>query len=285
MTSRDEQYELVLRANTGWFDLDLKSTWQYRDLLMLLVRRDFVSRYRQTILGPLWFVLQPLMMTVAFTVIFSRIAGLPTDGLPPMLFYLSGQLAWSYFAQTFLATSQTLLANAGLFGKVYFPRLVVPVGILISNLFAFGIQAATFAVFFLYFKFVLQVSSFGLTWSFVFLPAVVLHTAVLSLGVGLLMAAVTAKYRDLGHLSGVLVQVWMYATPIIYPLASVPTEWRWLMAINPMSVIVETFRLMLLGSGTVVPTHLALSVTISLLTLVAGLLVFAKAEKTFIDVV
>jgi lipopolysaccharide transport system permease protein len=285
MSAGTPTYEITLKPGGSWFNLDLKSLWQYRDLLMLLVRRDFVAKYRQTILGPLWFIIQPLFMTVVFTVIFGMVAGLSTDGLPPTLFYLCGQLVWSYFSQTFSSTSTTLLSNAGLFGKVYFPRLVVPLAVLVSNLFTFVIQGATFAVFFLYFKFVLHDGSFGLTWQVVFLPLVLLHTALLSLGIGLLMSAATAKYRDLTQLSGLLIQVWMYATPVIFPLGKFPEKWRWLMAFNPMGVVVESFRLMLLGTGTVVPAYWLLSIGFSLVTLVAGLLIFARVEKTFVDIV
>lgn len=278
-------YELTLRATSRWFDLGLRDLWRYRDLLMLLVRRDFVSKYKQTILGPLWFILQPLMMAIVFTVIFGRVAGLPTDGLPPLLFYLCGQLAWSYFAQTFTVSSGTLVANAGLFSKVYFPRLIVPLAALVANLFAFAIQAGTFAAFYLYFRIALQIDSFGVSRYVVLLPFVLLHVGALGLGTGLIMAAATAKYRDLTHLTGVLIQVWMYATPVIYPLGKVPAEWQWVMAINPMSVVVESFRLMLLGTGTVVASHLAISLVSSALLLLIGILVFTRVEKTFVDVV
>lgn len=277
------EYEITLRPYTGWFDLELTGIWKYRDLLMLLVWRDFVAKYKQTILGPLWFIVQPLLMTLVFTVIFGKVAGLSTDGLPPVLFYLCGQLGWNYFAQSLYANSGTLLANIGLFSKVYFPRLVVPLSALLSNLCAFAIQAGTFAVFFVYFKYVLHTGSFAMRWQAVFLPLLVVHAAVLSLGVGLLLASLTAKYRDLSHVATLLVQVWMYATPVIYPLTQVPARWRWVAAINPMTPVVESFRLVLLGTGTVQFTYLAWSVGVGAVLLAAGLLLFNRVEKTFVD--
>lgn len=283
--ARVEPFEITLRPETSWLNLELWSIWRYRDLVMLLVWRDFIAKYKQTILGPIWFIVQPLTMTLVFTVVFGHVAGLSTDGLPPLLFYLCGQLGWNYFAQNFGATSTSLFANAGLFNKVYFPRLVVPLAALISNLFAFVIQAATFAVFFVYFKFTPQAGSYNVSWQAVLLPLLVVQTAILSLGVGLLMSAVTAKYRDLSHASTLLIQVWMYATPIIYPLSEVPSNWRWAAAINPMTPVVEAYRLLLLGTGTVEPSHVFSSVLATLALVTGGLLLFSRIEKTFVDVV
>lgn len=277
--------EVVLRPETSWLRLELRGIWHYRDLLFLLVWRDFVAKYKQTILGPLWFVIQPLTMTLVFTVVFGQIAGLSTDGLPPLLFYLCGQLGWNYFAQNFNASSATLVNNAGLFSKVYFPRLVVPLSALVSNLLAFALQGATFVGFYLYFKYGLGVGGFGVGWQVAYLPLLMLQTAALSLGVGLLMSALTAKYRDLVHVSGLLIQVWMYATPVIYPLSKIPAGWQWLVALNPMAVIVESYRLALLGTGTVEPSHVLASLAITALLLISGMLAFGKVEKTFVDTV
>lgn len=276
-------YETVLRPDTGWLSIELKSIWHYRDLLSLLVWRDFVAKYKQTILGPLWFIIQPVLLTLVFTIIFGKVAKLPTDGLPPLLFYLCGQLGWSYFAQNFASNSATLVDNSALFSKVYFPRLVVPLSAVISNLFAFVIQGLTFLAFFLYFKFVLGASGFGLNWHVVFLPLLVLQVAAFSLGVGFIMSSLTAKYRDLTHLSGLLIQVWMYSTTVIYPLSKFPHQWQWLVALNPMTSVVESFRLMLLGTGTVLPVYLGLSIVITLVVLTGGLLLFSKVEKSFVD--
>src|SRR5262249_14534163 len=230
-------YELVIRPTRGWLTLNLAEVWRYRDLLVLLIHRDFVAKYKQTILGPAWFVLQPLLTTVVFSVIFGEIAKIPTDGLPPMLFYLTGLLGWNYFAQTFHSTSGTLVNNAGIFGKVYFPRLVVPLSTVISNLLAFGIQLATMLCFWFYFKFFTAAGTqFGLSPEIVFAPFVVLQIAALSLGVGMWLSALTAKYRDVVLLSSFLIQLWMYATPVIYPLSQIPDHWRWVAALNPMTM-------------------------------------------------
>ena len=283
--TRPEPFEVVLRPETGWRSLELASFWQYRDLLSLLVWRDFVSKYKQTVLGPLWFIVQPLLMTLVFTVIFGKIAGLSTDGVPPVLFYLCGQLGWNYFAQTFASNSATFVVNAALFSKVYFPRLIVPVAALVSNLFAFAIQFATFLGFFLYFRYGLDARGFSVDWSVVLLPLLVLQTALLSLGASLVMSALTAKYRDLTHVSALLLQVWMYATPVIYPLSEFPRDWQWVAAINPMTPIVEACRLLLLGVGTVEAMHMAASVATTGIVLAAGLVLFGRMEKTFVDVI
>ena len=284
MQNNPADFEVTLRANASWLQLELKGIWQYRDLLSLLVWRDFVAKYKQTILGPLWFIIQPLMMSLVFTVIFGKVANIPTDGLPPLLFYLCGQLGWNYFAQNFNSNSATLVNNSGLFSKVYFPRLVVPLANLVSNLFTFLIQAATFCAFYVYFKSMHQ-GQFQMNWQVVFLPLLVLQCAALSLGLGLVMSAFTAKYRDLVHLSGFLINIWMYATPVIIPLSKFPQEWRWLVALNPMTSVVESFRFMLLGAGTVQPLYLGISIAFTVVVLIAGLLLFAKVEKTFVDTV
>jgi len=279
-------YEIVIRPTRGWLRLNLAETWQYRDLLFLLVHRDFVAKYKQTILGPAWFVLQPLLTTVVFSIIFGGIAKIPTDGLPPMLFYLAGLLGWNYFAQTFQSSSSTLVANAGLFGKVYFPRLVVPLSAVISNLFAFALQLAMLLAFWIYFKLFTSAGGlFGFSAGIVWLPLVLLQIAALSLGVGLWLSALTAKYRDFTFLSGFIIQIWMYATPVIYPLSQIPEKWRWIAVLNPMTMPVEAIRIMFLGQGTVVGAYALLSLSISVLLLLSGILVFNKIEKTFVDTV
>jgi len=283
--TRPEPFEIVLRPDTGWRSAELAGLWQYRDLLSLLVWRDFVSKYKQTVLGPLWFIVQPVAMTLVFAVIFGKIAGLSTDGLPPVLFYLCGQLGWNYFSQTFTSNSTTFVTNSALFSKVYFPRLVVPVAALVSNLIAFAIQFATFVGFYLYFKYVLHAGGFAAGWMVTLLPLLVLQTALLSLGASLVMSAATAKYRDLTHLSALLLQIWMYATPVIYPLSKFPADWRWIAVLNPMTPIVEAFRLVLLGTGTVQPLDLAVSIGTTMVLLAAGLVLFGRMEKTFVDVV
>jgi lipopolysaccharide transport system permease protein len=278
--------EIHIRPNRSWFRIDWRDLWDYRDLFGLMVRRDFLVKYKQTILGPAWFILQPLMTTLIFTVIFNRVAKIPTDGLPPFLFYLCGQLGWNYFVTTLTATSNTLTLNAGLFGKVYFPRLVVPFSIATSNLLAFLIQFATFACFWIYFRFFTSVGhELVVSVAALWLPLLVFQTALLALGVGLISSAITAKYKDLIHALTLLTQLWLYATPVIYPLSQVPQKWLWLIEMNPMASIVEAYKKTLLGEGTVNLGALAYSITVTLLLFFVGLMFFHKAERTFIDTV
>ena len=286
MLQAPSNYEIVIHPTRGWFHLNLAEIWQYRDLLLLLVHRDFVAKYKQTILGPAWFVLQPLLTTVVFSIIFGEIAKIPTDGLPPILFYLTGLLVWGYLAQTFQSTSGALVSNAGLFGKVYFPRLVVPLSAVISNFFAFVLQLATLLAVWIYFKlFTSAGGQFGFSVGIVWFPLVLLQVAALSLGVGLWLSALTAKYRDFTFLSGFIIQIWMYATPVIYPLSQIPEKWRWIAVVNPMTMPVEATKVMFLGQGTVNTAYLALSVAVTILLLLSGILIFNKVERTFIDTV
>ena len=279
-------YCVVIEPNRSWFRLPWRELLHYRDLWFLLVRRDFVAKYKQTILGPAWFIIQPLLMTVMFTIVFGKIAKIPTDNLPRVLFYLCGMLAWTYFAECIRGTSTVFVTNAALFGKVYFPRLIVPVAIVTSNLIAFAIQLVTFTGFWLYFKFFTAAGQlFSLTSAIALLPLLLLQTACIGLGVGLWMSSMTAKYRDFVHLTGFLTQLWMYATPIVYPLSEVPEKWRWISALNPMTGIVETYRYALLGAGTVNPKYLALSAGMTVALLISGTLLFRRTERTFIDTV
>lgn len=277
--------ETVIRPTRGFASVDMREVWAYRDLLWLLVWRDIAVRYKQTVLGPLWFVVQPVLTTVVFTVVFGTVARIPTAGVPPVLFYLCGLLAWNYFAQTFQSTSTTLVSNAGLFGKVYFPRLIVPLSGVFSNFVTVVIQLLTFAGFFVAFKFTAGADTFGLNPSVALLPLVLVQLAALSLGVGLWFAALTAKFRDFAVLSTFLVQLWMYVTPVIYPLEQIPERWRPFVALNPMTMPVECFRHMLLGAGTPTVPLLALSCVVTVLTVVSGVLVFRRVERTFVDVV
>lgn len=279
-------YELRIRPNRAWIKIDWRAIWEYRDLLFLLVRRDFVSKYKQTVLGPIWFIIQPLITTVVFTILFGNVAKISTDGLPPMLFYLSGTLGWNYFASNFGSTSTSLVGNAGLFGKVYFPRLIVPLSTVVSNLFTFGIQLGLLLAFWLYFKCLSSAGVyFGMHWEVLFLPLLLLQIAGLSLGVGLWVAALTAKYRDFAHLAGFLIQIWMYATPIIYPLSIIPEKWRWFVVLNPMTMPVEACKYMFLGQASVEPLYMLISIVVSVVILLSGLLVFQKIERTFVDTV
>ena len=280
-----EREEIVIEATRGLRAFAWRDLWAYRDLLWLLVWRDFATRYKQTILGPLWFIVQPVLQTLIFSVVFGGFAKIPTAGVPAQLFYLCGLVPWGYFSQTFQSTSSTLVANAGLFGKVYFPRLIVPLAGALSNLLAFVIQLATFAAFYVFFKFTPQAASFGLQWDALLLPIALLHVAALSFGVGLWLAALTAKFRDFTVLAGFLIQLWMYVTPVIYPLSQVPGRWRTLVALNPMTMPVECFRHALLGAGSPSVALLGLSVGVTVVVLLSGLVIFQQVEKTFVDVI
>ena len=282
----NEVVEQVIEPSRGWVRVPWRELAQYGDLLILLVRRDFVAKYKQTILGPMWFVLQPLLTTLVFTVVFAKVGKIPTDHLPPMLFYLCGMLGWGYFAACMTGTSGTFVNNAALFGKVYFPRLIVPLSVVISNLLAFGIQLVTFLVFWAGFKgFSGTGASFHMTLLLLALPLLVLQSAAIGLGVGLWMSALTAKYRDFVYLSTFLTQLWMFATPVVYPLSAVPERWRWASSLNPMTGVVEAYRHAFLGAGTLAPAYLGLSAATTLVLLITGLMVFGRMERTFIDTV
>ncbi len=278
-----EQWTKVIGPRRGLLDIRLAELWHYRDLIMLFVRRDFVAFYKQTILGPLWFVLQPLFTTIVFTVIFGRIAHIPTDGLPQVLFYMAGIVIWNYFADCLNKTSDTFISNANIFGKVYFPRLTVPVSIVITNLMTFAIQFVLFLAFLAYFH--LAGSDIRMSAWVLVTPLLLLQMAALGLGLGILISSLTTKYRDLKYVVGFGVQLWMYATPIVYPMSQIPEKWQWAFALNPMSAIVETARYAFLGSGAIRPWHEAISLGITSLLLMSGMLMFNRVEKTFMDTV
>ncbi len=279
-----ENYEIVIQPTRGWFAIDWKGLLHYRDLLVLLVRRDFVSKYKQTVLGPAWFILQPLLTILVFSVIFGRVAKIPTDGHPPLLFYLCGLLPWNYFSQSLNTISNSLVANANLYSKVYFPRLIIPLSVVLSNLFAFLLQFVMFSGFYFYFKFFTVAGSHINPNLFILvLPFLLLQTAAISLGVGLWISALTTKYRDFQHLVGFLTQLWMYVTPVIYPLSVVPTRWRFVLALNPMSGVVEAYRYAFFGTGLVDPAYLLISAVVTLTILITGLIIFSKVERTFVD--
>ncbi|HPX95934.1 MAG TPA: ABC transporter permease [Brevefilum fermentans] len=282
-TTDTDSWDLIITSRKKWYDLQLADVWRYRDLIALFVRRDFVSRYKQTILGPLWFIIQPLITSLVFTVIFSNIARLPTDGLPQYLFYLSGNVMWGYFSTCLTGTSDTFIANAGIFGKVYFPRLVMPLSIIISNLLSFAIQFVFFLGFYLFFY--LQGAAINLTeWAFT-LPLLILLMAGLGLGFGIIISSMTTKYRDLRYLVTFGVSLWMYATPVIYPVSSIPEKWRWVAAINPITPIIETFRAGFLGAGNASWASLAYSAGFMFVVMFIGVVIFNRVEKTFIDTV
>src|ERR1017187_2903968 len=276
-------WDLVIRPQTGWFDLHLADLWRYRDLTMLFVWRDFVAQYKQTVLGTLWHLLQPLFTTLLFTVIFGRIAKLPTDGIPPMLFYMAGVTAWTYFAECLNRTSTTFVQNAGIFGKVYFPRLTVPLSVVISNLIKFAIQFALFLGFLVFFW--LKGSSIHPSIYALLTPLFLLMMAALGLGVGIIVSALTTKYRDLQVLVTFGVQLAMYATPVIYPMSIFPHAHRWMLLANPMAPIIEAFRYAFLGEGLFSWGYLGISAGTIVGILFLGIILFNHVERTFMDTV
>ena len=275
---------MIIRPKTSWFDLHLYDLWRYRDLLLMFVRRDFVSLYKQTILGPLWFIVQPLMTTFMFVIVFDKVAEIPTDGVPPALFYLSGLVVWNYFSTCLTKTSNTFNSNAEIFGKVYFPRLVVPLSNVISALISLGIQLTLLFVLLGYFYF-FHDSGIYLNRYLVFLPFLLILIALLSLGLGIIISSLTTKYRDLVFLVNFGVQLLMYATPVIYPLSFFEGKYKVLILANPLTPIIEIFRYSILGVGEINIWHVAYSVLFTTITLLLGVLVFNRVEKSFIDVV
>jgi lipopolysaccharide transport system permease protein len=276
-------YEIIIEPSRGWLRINWREIWEYRDLLMLLVRRDFLAKYKQTLLGPLWFILQPLLSAVVMSIAFHKVAGIATGHAPPLLFNLCALLPWAYFSQNVTTGAATFTANAHLFGKVYFPRLLVPIGTVVSNLFAFALQGAVFAVFFAWFA--LRGAPIHVSAAAILVLPLIAIVAVLSLGVSLLLAASTARFRDLSHLTPVLLQLWMFASPVFYPmdLFTRNSAWSWLAWANPMAPIVEHYRTLLLGEGVWNPAMLLTSAGISVATLLLGVVAFNRAERTVVD--
>lgn len=283
MRLEQEEWTSVIIPNSSWFHINLKELWQYRDLIVMFVKRDFVAFYKQTILGPLWFFLQPLFTTIIFTIVFGQIANLPTNGVPRVLFYMSGTIMWNYFAACLNTTANTFIANAGIFGKVYFPRLVTPISVVITQMMTFGIQFLLFLAMMVYF--VLNNSGIEPNIWILLTPVLLLQMACLGLGCGIIVSSLTTKYRDLSLLVTFGVQLWMYATPVVYPFSMLSGKLAVLMALNPMSAIIELFRYAFLG-GTLIPLwYWSISVCSTLLILLIGVILFSKVEKNFMDTV
>jgi lipopolysaccharide transport system permease protein len=279
----EEPWTTVIRPHHPWLRLDLLEIWRYRDLVGLFVRRDFVALYKQTILGPLWFILQPLFTTLVFTVIFGKIAKIPTDGIPDFLFYFSGTVCWGYFADCLTSTSNTFVNNANLFGKVYFPRIVVPISIVISNILKFAIQFALFLCFLGIYYF--RGAAIQPNWLIVALPLIVLQMGLLGIGCGILVSSLTTKYRDLALVVGFGMQLWMFATPVVYPLSRIPQRYQAYFVLNPMTSVIESFRQAFLGVSSLNPTYVVMGWLITLAFLFGGIVLFNRIEKTFMDTV
>jgi lipopolysaccharide transport system permease protein len=278
-----EGWTSIITPHRGWLDWRLNQLWRYRDLTSLFVWRDFVSAYKQTILGPAWHIIQPLMTTLTYTIIFGKVAKLPTNGVSPFLFYLCGTVCWSYFANNITKTSATFVGNSGLLGKVYFHRLVIPISIAISNLITFGIQLGIFLVFLAMAYF--SGSNVHLTGWVLCTPVFLLMLAGYGLGGGIIVSALTTRYRDLNNLVVFGVQLMMYATPVIIPVSAFPLKYRWMIELNPLTPIVEGFRLGFLGAGSVDATQLGVSFAVMLVVLGIGLMLFTHVERIFMDTV
>jgi lipopolysaccharide transport system permease protein len=281
MESRE--WHQVIVPKRSFLQIDLKEIWRYRDLVSLFVRRDFVANYKQTIMGPLWFFIQPVLTTLIFVVIFFRVAGLSTDGIPPILFYLGGLALWNYFSDCFTKTADTFKANEQIFGKVYFPRLVVPLSIVLSNLVKFGIQFLLFLIAYVYFISTdsdIAPNSYALLF-----PAIVLMMAMFSLGCGLIISSLTTKYRDLYYLLTFGVQLLMYATPVIYPISMVSEKYRGLLMLNPLSSMIEAFKFGFLGQGYFSWFYLGYSLLVTVFVMLFGILIFNRTEQNFMDTI
>ncbi|MBW0001636.1 MAG: ABC transporter permease [Verrucomicrobia bacterium] len=279
-----EGYEIEIRPRQNWLKVDWESLVEFRDLFLLLVRRDFVVKYKQTLLGPLWFVIQPLLTTLVFTVIFGGVAKISTEGIPPMAFYLSGLTVWAYFSQCVNTNATTFLTNANLFSKVFFPRLIVPLSTTVSTLFALAVQLVSLIAFITYFK-VNGAPVYPTALAIVTVPLVIFQSAVLALGFGLLFASFTAKYQDLVHLIGFGLQIWMYASPIIYPASKIPARYAWLIWVNPVAPVIENFRAGFLGTPFMPAPVTVWSIILTGSIFFAGLFQYQRAERTFIDTI
>lgn len=275
--------ELIIRPKKHLFDINLKEIWHYRDLILLMVRRDFVATYKQTVLGPLWFIITPLINVVVFTFIFNTIANISTEGVPPILFYLSGLTLWSYFSTSLMGVSNTFVSNAGIFGKVYFPRLVIPISLMISSMIKFGIQFALMLVIMVIYYF--KGYQFHFNTYTILIPFVFLVTVLFALGCGIIISSLTTKYRDFQYLLGFGISLWMYITPIIYPVSIIPEAFRWLVLINPMAPLIEAFKYGLIGVGSVNVFMLSVSCISTLALLAVGVIIFNKVEGSFMDTV
>lgn len=286
MAIQKEHWDIVIQPDKKLFSLDLQEVWRYRDLLVMYIKRDIVTMYKQTILGPLWYVIQPLFTTIMFMFVFGGIAGIPTDGLPQPLFYMAGVLCWNYFSECLTKCSETFIANQNIFGKVYFPRLVVPFSITLSSLLKMAIQFLLFIA--IYFFYLCNGYSLNITWYILLVPLLVVLLAGLGLGFGLIISSMTTKYRDLRFMISFGVQLWMYITPVIYPLSILKENYPnyvWAIVANPLTSIIETFKLAFLGQGTFEWLYLLYSIAFTLTVMFFGMLTFNKVQRSFMDVI
>ncbi len=282
--SEKKMYHTHITAKHRWFDLNLREVWQYRDLILLFTKRTFTLTYKQTVLGPAWIFINPLISSFIYAFVFGGIAGIGTDGVPQILFYLCSNAIWIFFSTSVTKNAHTFTANAGVFGKVYFPRLTIPVSNVLASIVQFGVQMLMVLAFLAFYVITGQVHPRWEAW--LLIPAVLLHLGLLGLGCGIIISSLTTKYRDLAILVGFGVQLWMYATPIVYPLSQLGDGlMKTILLINPVTAPVEVFRYAVLGQGTIMPPYLVLSWAITIMVVVVGVMIFNKVEKTFMDTV
>lgn len=282
--STEEKWDLIIEPQTSLWSIPWRDLWSYRDLLRMFVKRDVITIYKQTILGPIWYVLQPIMTTGIYVLVFGKIAGISTDGLPQVLFYLSGITIWNYFSESFNTTSKTFSENANIFGKVYFPRLIMPLSKVLSALIKFGIQMALFLAVYLYYIFFTN-TDIHPNMTLLLFPLYVLLMAFMGLGFGLIFTSLTTKYRDLNFLIQFGVQLLMYATPVIYPMSTIPEKYQWIIELNPLTSILEGFRYGFLGAGSFQWNALLYSTIFTIIILGSGIVIFNRTEKKFIDTI
>ncbi|TRX50210.1 ABC transporter permease [Fulvivirga sp. M361] len=285
MKDQTKAWDMVIQPKRGWLEVNFRELWRYRDLLYMFVKRDVITIYKQTVLGPIWFVIQPILTAAIFILVFGNIAGISTDGQPKVLFYLSGIVVWNYFSESFSTTSKTFIENANVFGKVYFPRLIVPFSKVVSGLIKFLIQFAFFFAIYLYFLVGVDDTNIKPNEGLLVLPLLILIMALLGLGLGIIFSALTTKYRDLTFLIQFGVQLLMYATPVIYPVSTIPEKYKKFIMANPMTSVVEGFRYAFLGTGDLNWYGLSYSLVFTLITLFFGIIIFNRVEKNFMDTV
>ncbi len=277
------EWDIFIESKSSLMDINFRDIWRYRDLLLMLVKRDFINYYKQTVFGPVWFFLQPLMTTFIYIIIFGNMAAFSTDGLPQPLFYLAGIIPWNYFADCLIKTSTVFMDNQGIFGKVYFPRIIIPLSIVTSSLIRLGIQLVLFLLFMLYYYFI--GGNFEIKLEILLFPYLVLLMAFLGLGIGMIVTSLTTKYRDLTYLVQFGVQLLMFVTTVIYPLSSAPPNYKWLIELNPLTGIIEAIRYGFLGKGYIsLESIIYSSISVSVV-LVLGVLIFNKTEKNFVDTI
>ena len=280
---KNKYWTTEIKSNYSFFDFNIKEIYKFKDLIFLLIKRDFVTLYKQTLLGPIWFVIQPLINTLIFTIIFGKLAKISTDEIPDVLFYMSGTVLWGYFSLCLMNTSNIFVKFSELFSKVYFPRIVIPISIVVTSFFQFFLQFSIFLAFYFYYKF--NGSNISIDYKILFFPLIIFQIILLSIGVGTLISSLTSKYRDFTFILTFSIQLWMFATPVVYPLSVVPDKYKILMNFNPMTSIIESFREIFFGSSSINFSYIMISLSITIFLFLFGILMFNKTQRKFIDTV